>query len=410
MCGMSLIVAIGAQNLYVLRQGVLRRYVSLVVGICAASDVALISLGVGLGGAVIGGRAWLLGAVRFAGAAFAFGYAAFAARRSWRPVGKSLNGWGSASIRGSGCGGLPGLHMAQPFRLHGHGRASRDGSEHKPGAPMVVRRRRGRCELRLVRAAWFRCAVADARVCPTSCLAAARRLHGRRDGTGRVPPARSLGAEPLQPAHCRSSGTLPVSCAVAISPYIRDIRKSIGTSLLLLPSVAVLPFGEDGRLLLVQNADTGQWQTIGGSIEPDESPRDAGVREALEEAGVTVELVRLLDVIGGAEFRITYPNGDQTAYVSVVFEAVVRSGTPTPDGQETSAVRWWRHDELPHAPLSNFTRSLFATSSFWRPGSRGRNSRTSALAQVPSSAWAGFGHSVKLGEDGPGEPLLVLQH
>jgi 8-oxo-dGTP pyrophosphatase MutT (NUDIX family) len=145
---------------------------------------------------------------------------------------------------------------------------------------------------------------------------------------------------------------------VAISPYIRNLRATIGHTLLLLPSVAVLPRRPDGRLLLVQNIETALWQTIGGAIEPDESPRDAATREALEEAGVTVELTRLLDVLGGPEFRINYPNGDMTAYVSAVFEAVVTSGTPRPDGDETSAAAWWAPEELEELPMDTLTRAL----------------------------------------------------
>jgi 8-oxo-dGTP pyrophosphatase MutT (NUDIX family) len=145
---------------------------------------------------------------------------------------------------------------------------------------------------------------------------------------------------------------------VAISPYIRNLRATIGHALLLLPSVAVLPRRADGRLLLVQNIDTGLWQTIGGAIEPDESPRDAAIREAFEEAGVVVELTGLLDVLGGPEFRINYPNGDRAAYVSAVFEAVVTSGTPRADQDETSAVAWWAPEEIERLPRDTLTRAL----------------------------------------------------
>lgn len=83
--GLSLIVAIGAQNAFVLRQGVRRQAVPTVVLICAASDAALIGAGVGGMGLVVGARPVALSAVGLLGAAFLLGYAALAARRTLRP-------------------------------------------------------------------------------------------------------------------------------------------------------------------------------------------------------------------------------------------------------------------------------------------------------------------------------------
>jgi len=145
---------------------------------------------------------------------------------------------------------------------------------------------------------------------------------------------------------------------MAIAPYIRRLRELVGHELLVLPSAAVLPRDADGRVLLVRISDTGQWAAIGGAIEPDESPEHAAIREAEEEAGVTVRLGSILAVLGGPEFRMTYPNGDQTSYVSTVFDATVVGGTPTPDGDETLAVEWWEPDALPYDEMSEFTRAL----------------------------------------------------
>jgi ADP-ribose pyrophosphatase YjhB (NUDIX family) len=147
---------------------------------------------------------------------------------------------------------------------------------------------------------------------------------------------------------------------VAIAPYIRRLRELVGTELLVLPSAAVLPRDAAGRILLVRIIETGQWAVIGGAIEPDESPQDAARREAQEEAGVTLELGPILGVLGGPQFRLTYPNGDQTSYVTTVFAATVVGGTPHPDGDETSAVAWWDPGHLPHSEMSAFTRALLA--------------------------------------------------
>jgi L-lysine exporter family protein LysE/ArgO len=68
--GLSLIVAIGAQNAYVLRQGLARDRVGVVVAICAASDVLLIVAGVAGVGVLVENAGWALDAVRWLGVAF----------------------------------------------------------------------------------------------------------------------------------------------------------------------------------------------------------------------------------------------------------------------------------------------------------------------------------------------------
>lgn len=88
--GFSLIIAIGAQNLFVLRQGLRREHVVLVATICAVSDAALIALGVSGVGLVLGAVPWLIDVVRWAGAAFLVVYGLLAAKRAWRPSGTSL--------------------------------------------------------------------------------------------------------------------------------------------------------------------------------------------------------------------------------------------------------------------------------------------------------------------------------
>jgi 8-oxo-dGTP pyrophosphatase MutT (NUDIX family) len=145
---------------------------------------------------------------------------------------------------------------------------------------------------------------------------------------------------------------------VGISPYIARLRQHVGHELLVLPSVAVLPWDSSGRILLVQLRDTGQWATVGGAVEPDESPESAAVREAAEEAGVDVVLTGLRAVLGSPEFRICYPNGDQTSYVSTVFDAVVTTGDPRPDGEETMDTRWFHPSEMTVVDMSDFTRAL----------------------------------------------------
>lgn len=81
--GLSLIVSLGPQNIYVLRQGITGRHVLMIVAICTFSDVLLISAGTAGAGVVIDGRHWLVDLARFAGAGFILAYAALALRRAW---------------------------------------------------------------------------------------------------------------------------------------------------------------------------------------------------------------------------------------------------------------------------------------------------------------------------------------
>ena len=82
--GASLIVAIGAQNAFVLRQGLSRHHVLLVVAVCAVSDLVLILAGVAGVGALVQRAPLVLVVVRYAGAAFLLGYGLLAARRALR--------------------------------------------------------------------------------------------------------------------------------------------------------------------------------------------------------------------------------------------------------------------------------------------------------------------------------------
>lgn len=149
--------------------------------------------------------------------------------------------------------------------------------------------------------------------------------------------------------------------AMPVSPYIAALRDRVGPDVLLLvPSVSVVPTDAMGRVLLIRHAHTGQWGTIGGSIEIDESPADAARREAQEEAGVNVRLGSIVAALGGPQFRVRYPNGDEAAYVAVVYEAEVVGGDARPDGEEATELRWVSPHELPALDLAENARATFS--------------------------------------------------
>ena len=143
---------------------------------------------------------------------------------------------------------------------------------------------------------------------------------------------------------------------MAISRHVKALRARVGAMRLILPSVAALVFDESGALLLVRQVDGGVWSTPGGTIELDEAPADAAVREVWEETGVDVEIVRIAAVLGGPEYLVRYPNGDETQYVMTAFECRARGGHPRGDGEETLDARYWSAAEAMSLPLAPWVR------------------------------------------------------
>jgi L-lysine exporter family protein LysE/ArgO len=81
----ALIAAIGAQNAFVLRQGIRREHVLPVVAMCTISDIVLIAAGIAGVGALISAHPGALNVAKFGGATFLVGYGVLAAKRAWRP-------------------------------------------------------------------------------------------------------------------------------------------------------------------------------------------------------------------------------------------------------------------------------------------------------------------------------------
>jgi L-lysine exporter family protein LysE/ArgO len=97
--GLSLIMAIGAQNAFVLRQGLRREHVFVVCLTCALSDAMLITAGVAGMGWLAREVPWLAPAMTWAGAAFLFVYGALSFRRALTPGTLTATGQGGGSLR-----------------------------------------------------------------------------------------------------------------------------------------------------------------------------------------------------------------------------------------------------------------------------------------------------------------------
>jgi 8-oxo-dGTP pyrophosphatase MutT (NUDIX family) len=127
---------------------------------------------------------------------------------------------------------------------------------------------------------------------------------------------------------------------MGISPYVARLRARVGRERLVLPSVTGILYDPSGAILLARHREGNVWSTPGGTVEPDESPADAVIREVREETGLRVRPLRVLGVFGGPTFVVRYPNGDESQYVMTVFECTVEEGDPRPDHDETVELRW----------------------------------------------------------------------
>lgn len=157
-----------------------------------------------------------------------------------------------------------------------------------------------------------------------------------------------------------------------IPEYVRIIREKIGTDLLWLPGVAAVVVNETGEVLLGRRADTGEWASIAGILEPGEQPAEAIVREIREEAGVETEVVDLLAV--RTDEPVHYPNGDVAQYLTLLFLCRHVAGEAHVADDESLEIAWFHPESLP--PMSprqaeRVRRGLAALRGDSRPAWRG---------------------------------------
>ncbi len=97
--GFSLILVIGAQNAFVLRQGLLRTHVFWVCLTCALSDTVLIAAGVAGFGGLSAAVPWAIAGLTWGGAAFLAVYGALSLRRAFHPGALRAADQGTGSLR-----------------------------------------------------------------------------------------------------------------------------------------------------------------------------------------------------------------------------------------------------------------------------------------------------------------------
>jgi ADP-ribose pyrophosphatase YjhB (NUDIX family) len=148
---------------------------------------------------------------------------------------------------------------------------------------------------------------------------------------------------------------------MGMSDYQRELREAVGSRYVMTSSVTGLIFDADRRLLaLRENTPTESWMLPGGAVDPDESPKDAVVREVAEETGLQVCVESILGAYGGPEFRVSYPNGDECGYVMIVYTCTVAGGELRIDSDEVAEARFVTRTELAELPTRRWISTVVA--------------------------------------------------
>lgn len=116
------------------------------------------------------------------------------------------------------------------------------------------------------------------------------------------------------------------------------------------PKVAVgaAVVNDDGKLLLIQRADSGVWLYPTGWCDVGYSAPEVVVKEVREEAGIDVEVIRLIGVLDGLRLGVS-----RVPLYSLVFFCRAVGGTLKPHELECLDAGWFARDELPAGTLGS---------------------------------------------------------
>jgi 8-oxo-dGTP pyrophosphatase MutT (NUDIX family) len=158
----------------------------------------------------------------------------------------------------------------------------------------------------------------------------------------------------LHPVRHRSD---ELESGMAISEHYAEIRRKVGTLMILVSSLAAIIRDENGWILFQKKADE-TWSLPAGAIEPGEAPALAVGWEVQEETGSRVKPERSWESFVGDGFRYQYSNGDQDECTFVLFEY---SHDGRPSNSTTKKPKLAR-EEPPPLGLA-YPASLFSASS-----------------------------------------------
>src|SRR5215813_1581180 len=151
--------------------------------------------------------------------------------------------------------------------------------------------------------------------------------------------------------------------------YLGKLRKIVGTRLIIIPGARIVVHDRAARVLLELRSDFKRWGLPGGHQEVGDSSAETAIREVLEETGLRITKPRVFGIASNPKHEtITFPNGDRTQSVSILFHAMKPRGKPKFDPHETLELGWFGLDELPKGLMPNSARTLKAFQRYRRTG------------------------------------------
>ncbi|TQS70659.1 NUDIX hydrolase [Ornithinibacillus gellani] len=130
--------------------------------------------------------------------------------------------------------------------------------------------------------------------------------------------------------------------------YVQELRKLVGKRPIILVGSAVILLDQEDRILLQQRRHPkGKWGLPGGLMELGESTEEVAKREVLEETGLHIDNLHLLNVYSGSDQFTIAENGDQFYVVTTVYYTVDYAGQIVADPEESLQLEYFRPNELP---------------------------------------------------------------
>ncbi len=131
--------------------------------------------------------------------------------------------------------------------------------------------------------------------------------------------------------------------------YVEDLRKLVGHRPLILVGAVAIVLDSKGRILLQKRTSTPTeiWGLPGGLMELGEAAEDTARREVLEETGLTIGSLTLIDIFSGCDFFVRLPNKDEFYSVTAAYYTRDYHGEITIDNNESLAVEFFEFDQMP---------------------------------------------------------------